>query len=516
MNRKVARIDIAKIIPYVLKRLWLIVLCAELGFAAFYFYNTRYIPDTYTAFGTMYVNNGNPELNDSQYTSSGDLNSAVQLIKTYLVVVKSDQVMNAVTQRIEADYPGVDSTYISKSLNMNSVSETGVVRVTSTTTDPRLSTDIVNVVMEVAPEEIIRVVGAGNIEIIDHATVPVLPNRKIGIYAGLVGAVAGAAIAAALIIWLYMTNQKITDTQDLDDSFTPPVLASIKRVNSNSKDPSDFSLNNQSPMDIIESYSKLRMNLLFTLVGKEKKAVVVTSAISGEGKSTIASNLAISCAMGGKKVLLIDGDLRRASQTEIFKLGNRQGLSEVLVKSCSVNDAILKNDRYEIDILPAGHFPPNPAELLESVTMKSLLKDFQNTYDLVILDMPPINIVSDPLVLSADVAGCLFVTRQNYSDYRDVRKALIAAEMTGMNVLGFVFYGEKLHSDSYYSRRYYKNYYNKYDYRKQHENIVKPESVQIPDLPQKPQEKDENVQSTLIKPDAAKWMKLRRKSTDHQ
>ena len=87
-------------------------------------------------------------------------------------------------------------------------------------------------------------------------------------------------------------------------------------------------------------------------------------------------------------------------------------------------------------------------------------------YDLVLLDMPPINIVSDPLALSTQVAGCLFVIRQNYSDHRDIRKALISAEMTGMNVMGFVFYGEKIDEGGYYRRKYYKSYYSRYDYRK--------------------------------------------------
>ena len=116
--------------------------------------------------------------------------------------------------------------------------------------------------------------------------------------------------------------------------------------------------------------------------------------------------------------------------------------------------------------MPAGHFPPNPAELLASDEMRSLLKELEQEYDLVLLDMPPVNIVADPLVLSEHVAGCLFVTRQNFSDHRDIKKALIEAEMTGMNVLGFIFYGENINQGGYYSRRYYRSYYNKYDYRR--------------------------------------------------
>jgi Mrp family chromosome partitioning ATPase len=104
--------------------------------------------------------------------------------------------------------------------------------------------------------------------------------------------------------------------------------------------------------------------------------------------------------------------------------------------------------------------------------MLRLLEEMGKEYDLVLLDMPPVNVVTDPLVLSSHVAGCLFVARQNYSDHRDLKKALSAAELTGMNVMGFVFYGEELAGGGHYGyyskryyRKYYKNYYSKYDNR---------------------------------------------------
>ena len=218
---------------------------------------------------------------------------------------------------------------------------------------------------------------------------------------------------------------------------------------------------------MMESYAKLRMNLLYSLTGKESRSVVITSAVCGEGKSTVAANLAVSCAQGGKKTLLIEGDLRRACQRDIFQYDkNSKGLSEILIGESSLQNCILRNVRESLDILPAGAFPPNPAELLASDTMRILLEELEGMYDLVLLDMPPINIVSDPLALSTQVAGCLFVIRQNYSDHRDIRKALVSAEMTGMNVMGFVFYGEKIDEGGYYRRKYYKSYYSRYDYRK--------------------------------------------------
>ena len=271
----------------------------------------------------------------------------------------------------------------------------------------------------------------------------------------------------AVLALLFLLNQKITDTKDLTDNYTPPVLASVKRNKKDSKDPGSFMLNDKSPMDTMESYAKLRMNLLYTLVGKEHHTVVVTSAISGEGKSTISANLAISCAMSGKRVLLVDGDMRRACQRDIFRYRkSASGLSDILVGNVKWREAIRETHWDTLDLLPAGQTPPNPAELLSSNEMTNLLEKLEEHYDLILIDMPPIDIVSDPLVLSSHVAGCLFVARQNFTDHREVRKSLKAAEMTGMNVLGFVFYGENVSEGRYYySKKYYKHYYQRYDTR---------------------------------------------------
>ena len=461
MKNKKNQVDLSKMLIYILKRLWVVVLCAELGLWGYYLYAMEYVQDTYTAFGTMYVNN------ESEYKNSdgGDLDSNARLIKTYLVVVKSDKVMSVVAERLAENHPGITAEAVSQTLTMESVSDTGVIAVKSTTKEPQLSADIVNMVMELAPDEIIRVVGAGNVAIMDYAKVPVLPNERNALIKSVkYGFAAGALLAVALLSFLYKVNRKVTDAQELKDNYKYPVLASVKRVTRDTSAADSFLLTEQNSREIMENYAKLRMNLFYTLVGKNNHAVVVTSSVSGEGKSTIASNLSIACGMSDKKVLLVDGDMRRATQTEIFKYDKHlDGLSDVLVGRCKWRNAILHDVRRNVDLIPAGHIPPNPAELLESKNMQRLLQILERTYDLVLLDMPPVNIVADPLSLSASVAGCIFVTRQNFSDHRAIRKALDEAEMTQMKVLGFVFYGENLNQGNYYGHKYYKNYYKKYD-----------------------------------------------------
>ena len=464
MNQHVVKIDLVKLFIYMLKRSWIIILCAIIGFFGWQWYKGRNVIEMYTASGTMYVQNGNPNLINYGYTNETDLNSAVHLIETYTIVVKSNKVMDVIAERLAATYPDISPDYIRSTISMSSVAETGVVRVTCRTPIPQMSADICNAVIDVAPAEIIRVVGAGNIEVVDYATVPFAADGINKMRRGMVGAMAAAFLAIAVLLVLFLLDRKISDTKELTENFTPPVLASIRRIKGPEDNPSLFLLDEGgvSP-DQTENFARLRMNLLFALGTKDRRIIVVTSAVPGEGKSTISANLAISCAEAGKKILLIDGDMRRASQRDLFQYDDQlPGLSELLINECSFSDALTHTQWEKMDILPAGKLPPNPAELLASERMAKVLEDAEASYDLVVIDMPPVNIVSDALVVSKLVTGCLFVVRQKYSDDKEIRKALVAAEMTNMDVLGFVFYGEKIHTDSYYNRKHYHKYYNHY------------------------------------------------------
>ncbi|MCR4886699.1 MAG: polysaccharide biosynthesis tyrosine autokinase [Clostridiales bacterium] len=465
-DRQAVSIDLIKLAKFLLKYCWLILLCAAVGFCFMQWRSSRVkVADTYTAAGTMYVYNSNPNMINYGYASASDIKSAVTLLDTYMEVVKSNKVLDVVAERLAPDYPTITPSQIRATLSMTSVNETGVVSVRCTTTDPQQSADICNAVMDVAPAEIIRVVGAGSIEIIDYATVPTAPNGYSPAKKNMIGALVGAAAAAAVLFLIFLLDSKVRDASEMEERYTLPVLSSIHREKKESRDPSEFRLTGNSPMDQLEGYAKLRMNLMYTLVGKEKCSVMITSAISGEGKSTIAANLAISIAMSGKRVLLVDADMRRACQRRIFHYsGKNPGLSDVLVGNCPWQNALISTDLQELEILPAGTVPPNPTEMLDSPAMHALLPQLEQSYDMVILDAPPVNVVSDAFALASSIAGSLFVVRQRYTDHRDVRKALRQAELGGLELLGFVFYGEKL--DLGGSRKYYDQYYHKYDTRR--------------------------------------------------
>ena len=223
-----------------------------------------------------------------------------------------------------------------------------------------------------------------------------------------------------------------------------------------------------------EAYKLLRTNLMFTLTDNEKKCKIVgvTSSIRGEGKSTTAANLSYALAETGKKVLLIDGDLRLPSLKKKLEIETASGLSNVIAGTVNAEDAIVKIDKLDTwYLLSSGDIPPNPTEMLGSPQMKKLLDKLSLTYDFIVIDLPPVNIVSDALVISPFIDGMLVVVRENYSERRVLNVCIGQLELSNVKILGFVMNVAGEDSTSYgkykYKRNKYYKYYSKY-YKRSH------------------------------------------------
>ena len=458
------QIDIMRLLRFILKHIWLPILCAAIGFTGmYYYYDTRTV-DTYTASATMYVFNGNPNVINYQYTTMSDISAAVMLVDTYAVVVKSNKVLDAVAERLNNNVP---VSYLAGTLSMSSVSETGVMKISCTTNDPQMSMDICNAVADIAPAEIIRVVNAGSAEVIDYATLPKAPNDRQVMRKGLIGGLAGALLGAGVLFLIFILNRKLADEKDFKENYDLTLLASIpKQPKRPGKE--EYVIGPDTSSGVLASYGKLRMNVSFSL-RDETRLLVVSSAVPGESKSILSANLAVSFAADGKQVLLIDGDMRKPTQQTLFHLDMKNGgLSDMLVSASGKPGELFMDVRPNLDVLPAGTTPPNPTELLGSNEMKELLADAAQRYDVIIVDTPPINVVPDALTLANQNAAMLFVTRVNYSDHREIKKALAAAELSGMHIVGAAMTCATRTSQGYYNYRYYKRYYGYYDKNHSH------------------------------------------------
>ncbi|MBM7599935.1 capsular exopolysaccharide synthesis family protein [Virgibacillus halotolerans] len=208
-------------------------------------------------------------------------------------------------------------------------------------------------------------------------------------------------------------------------------------------------LNPRSPVS--EQYRTVRTNLQFASVDEELRSILVTSAGPTDGKSMTTANLAVVYAQQGKKVLLIDADLRKPTVHYTFRLDNLKGLSNVLVGESTLETATNNSEVDNLDIISSGPIPPNPSELLASKRMEQLLSDAKVTYDLIIFDTPPTLAVTDAQVLANIVDGSLLVIRSKQTELEAAIKAKEALEPAKAKLLGTVLNDrEKDKSNNYY------------------------------------------------------------------
>ena len=214
-------------------------------------------------------------------------------------------------------------------------------------------------------------------------------------------------------------------------------------------------LNKNSSFIVQEAYKTLRTNVRFFLQHKGCKRISITSAMAGEGKSITLLNLAISVAEDGQRVLLIDADLRRPALARLLVEKATPGLSNILAGLATSEEAIRKEMYPNLDVLFSGDIPPNPSELLGSDKMRELIEELSEQYDYILVDTPPINVVSDASIVTNLLDGVLLLVRQGSSRKDSVRRAVSNLELTGIVPLGFVLNGVDFNSGKTYNYGYY-------------------------------------------------------------
>lgn len=227
---------------------------------------------------------------------------------------------------------------------------------------------------------------------------------------------------------------------------------------SNKKNADKNVISEKSKFAIVEAYKSARTNIVFSLSACNKKAFAVTSFSKGEGKSTAAANLAISFSKMGKKVVLIDCDLRRPNLHNILKIDNHVGLSDMLGKMVTFRDIVNRDVLPCLDVITSGTIPPNPSELLCSNEVAAFIDLLHKEYDYIIFDTPPVGVVADTLLLKDYIAGYLVVIRERSTTHGDVEKLLESIKLADAKALGFLKVGVT-HEGKRGKSGYYYQYY---------------------------------------------------------
>ena len=225
-------------------------------------------------------------------------------------------------------------------------------------------------------------------------------------------------------------------------------------------DPQKMLLTEDSSFPTREAYKTLRTNVMFSLPGKDSKCIGVVSPDRGDGKSSVAINLAISFSQINKKAIIVDCDLRLPTIAAKLGIEAKPGLSNFLSGNQeSEHPLIRRSGEYGIDIMTAGDIPPDPTALIGSKQMESFVALLKKYYDYIIIDFPPATIVSDAALLSNIVDGYLIVLRHNESEYSKVSETLRQMQFADAKILGFVYNGKEEHKKYYRKGKYSKYYY---------------------------------------------------------
>tara|TARA_Y100001935_G_scaffold245469_1_gene239109 strand:+ start:1730 stop:4069 length:2340 start_codon:yes stop_codon:yes gene_type:complete len=313
---------------------------------------------------------------------------------------------------------------------------------------------------------------------LDYALVPKKPMKPKKKIITLIGLVLGGILGVGFVIVKDLINDKITSTDTLKD-YKLPMLGTIPDFSiMDGLDPTqrqyidNRSVSNQlitfldhiSPMS--EAYRRLRINVVYANPDKDYKVIMVTSATKGEGKSTVAANLAVTFSEAERSVLIIDLDLRRPTQHKVFGENREPGLTDTLFETVKMSDIIRSTIAPNVDLLTVGKKTPEPATVLDSRRLKQLIDKLKDKYDHIILDTAPYGIISDSASLLRLVDGLVVVSRFNVTTKRELTFTIDGLKHLNADILGLVlnaFNPEKstdyYTSYSYYKRTYYSEYY---------------------------------------------------------
>ncbi len=296
----------------------------------------------------------------------------------------------------------------------------------------------------------------------EPATVPLRPVRPRVMQNTLLAAVVGGMLAVGVVFLVDALDDTVKGPEDITRNTGTVVLGVIASYDAAK---SDLVTLAEPRSPIAEAFRSLRTNIQFASVDKPLQSILVTSALPSEGKSTVAANLAITIAQSGKRVVLLESDLRRPSVHRYLKVPNRMGLSTMFVRPQVYLDGNLQGTRIpNLKVLTAGDLPPNPSELLGSERMQAILRQLREQADVLILDTPPMMAVTDAVVLAPRVDGVLLVARPGGTKISALRTAVEQLRRTGANILGVVLNEVQMkgYRYRYYSNMYY--YYGYYEY----------------------------------------------------
>lgn len=377
----------------------------------------------------------------SDLTQANQGNSlAVERVQSYADLVGTHSLAQRVSDKLGGKY---DADTLMESVVATVVPNTVNLTITAKNASPAGARDIAQAYAEALSQEVSRIEAPADgqpspirMSVVDDAQVPThaVSPRKV---ADLVlGVLIGLFVGLCLALVRNRTDTSISSAEDLEAITDIPVLGTIHADAGAVQKPSSVALRGSTPW--AEAFRVLRTNMQFVHVDRSERVFVVSSSVPGEGKTTVVINLAITLALAGQRVALVECDLRRPRIADRLGLDDGVGTTTVLIGQIPLDQALQKHADTGLSVLTAGRRPPNPSELLQSHSMKELIRDLRSRFDVVLLDAPPLLPVTDAALLAAQSDGLIMAVRHSKTSREQVRIALQRVESVDGKGVGIV------------------------------------------------------------------------------
>lgn len=439
----------------ILLRGWLVLLVALVVPVALAFGLSSAATPIYTSTASSFVSlsfaSNTAGLAQGSLYIQNQLNSFTQLVKTPVVLdpvideLHLDTTAAALAGTVSATIPG----------------DSAIMQVRASNPDPQLAADIANAVNEQVAEvaqafmplteEGSQSLTITTVQEATPASVPSSPKTGRNV---LLAAFTGLILGVGLVLLRNFLDTRVKTTEEVVELVKAPLLAEIPTNAALSKGKSVLKGGVGDPT--LEQYHRLQTNLRFVALDRHPLVLSVSSAIAGEGKTTVVSNLALSFARSGVRTLVIDADLRRQRMSSLFGMDQAVGLTTVLTGQVSFRDAlqVVRTAGVPLHVMAAGEIPPNPVEMLGSQPMRHLIDAIKDDYDVIIVDTPALLPVVDGVIVAQWATGALLVARADHVNRKDLESAASSLRQAGAEVLGVVINGvQTSRSYHYYSNK---------------------------------------------------------------
>lgn len=443
-------INIKDFFDYLKKYIILIILLSVLLAGLALFYDKMVKTPMYTTYTTIVlVKNDKASINTGEAINQSDVLLNQNLVSTYSQIIKSKLVLNQVIKNLNLDET---VQTLSKNVAVEALEDTEILKISVSNAKPELAADIANDIAKVFSAEVKKIYKMNNVSIIDKAQISYKVSNNTTKRDVLMAILAAIFGTSAIVFIKFYFDDTIKYSDNLEQEIGMPVIAKILKDSSKI----DLIVHKKPNALASESIRTLRTNLQFASVDKNLKTLLITSTLPGEGKSFVSANLAISFAQAGKKVLLVDCDLRKGRQHRMFKLDNTKGLSNLLIDDAKnlkeyTNSTFVKG----LSVITRGVIPPNPSELLNSRKFNLLVEFLSEKYDIVIFDGPPCNGLSDSLIISSIVDKVAIVSSEGFTPKTELMTAKDSIEKVGGNVVGDIVNKINIKGHSYGKYYYY-------------------------------------------------------------